>query len=52
MLSARPRSPDGRGGKVIATALQIEDGCRGFNGYLGNARFADTGLLIGPNLSP
>jgi hypothetical protein len=37
--------------KAIATALKIGDGCRGFNGYQGNAEFADTRSLIGPNFS-
>ena len=37
--------------KAIARALKIGDGCRGFNGYQGNAGFADTRSLIGLNLS-
>ena len=36
--------------KAIVTAFQIGDACRGFNDYQGNAEFADTKSLIGPNL--
>jgi hypothetical protein len=36
--------------KAIATAFQIGDGCRGFTGCQGNAEFAYTNSLIGPNL--